>query len=337
MTTINQPAIPSSLEKDNFLDYLEKEKEELDYKERTASIIDHPQTSLLPDLWEYKKNIPRIKEDIRNKILDNLYAAINKVGFKNAKDWVKKIHIVGSLTTNLYRFDSDIDINVQMDYNLFRKNNPDYFISDNYRLRNYIRDQVYPILNVFFFPKRKIKYFIIGLDFFLEADYYYDLIENEWMDGKVPVLIESSYDPDKVFFKEKAIAVRAIKIYNVLIERISLCIREVGKIDDLLKNYESIYLNNIKNILGKELIRRFKRLREMDKQMLTFREMRFKLPKDQLNFSGKDLSLNWETHNVIYKYIEFFGYKDLFEVLEKRIPTEYLYLYEFYRDKSKGG
>ena len=329
---LSQPLVSIPPYRGDLLEYLQEREESLN--DKTASIIDFPKPTLLPELWDFKNNVPYIKGEIRRKILKDLSNAIHKVEFKGESDWVKDICVVGSMTTNLYSNESDIDINVQIDYNLFRQHNPDFYIQDNYELRNFIRDKLYPILNIAFFPKRKIKYFIIGLDFLLEADYYYDLINNRWKDEKIPELIDLSYNPNKVFYRERAIACKAVKCYNALIERILTLLQDIGRVDEYLQNYESIYLKNIKTILSNEIVRRFKRLRELDRQILKFREHSY-TSGNKLNFSGKELSLNWESHNVISKFIDLFGYKDLFEVLESRTPENFKYLYEYYRDISR--
>ena len=289
-------------------------------KEKYSSIIDYPRQELLPELWEFEDGIPYIKDAYRDKITLDLYKSAER-HFKNPQNWIIKLTVVGSMTANLYSDLSDFDINVEIDYDKFRSENPDISIKDDYTLRNFIRDKIYPDVNGYFLDNLKIKYFIIGVGHCLTSDFKYDLTDERWL-GEAPKLYPLDYNPDKIFEKEKAIALQAIKIYDMYMEDIIIKLKDYEKLTNYLKVFDNEKFHSLKDTLFQELKNNIKTLKKWDDQQPKFRNMRYKLPKDKLKYPYIEINENWETHNIIFKYLEFFDYSNLMWLLKSRLTED---------------
>jgi len=292
-----------------------------------SSIIDYPHNEFLPHFWTFITGEPHVRDAYADKIIINLYRAFRKAGFKNISSWVTNITLTGSAVTNLYNEKSDIDINVEIDYNKFKNKNNNLNIKTDTLLRDFIRDRVTPKTDGYFINNIKIRYLITGKGIKVIGDYYYDLLKREWVDKKIPKFMELDYNPDIKLKKEKAIARKVCGIYNMLLDDIVLKIRELGKLENYLKLQENQDLTDAKLDLEKDIIKNLKQIEKLNQKLEVFRGLRFKLPKNKLKYPYKKLNENWEAHNIIYKYIEFFGYSNLTNTLKNRIPEEYQNIY----------
>lgn len=178
-------------------------------KYKKASIIDYPQSNLCPMIWDLSKAQPSVRPIVRDKILTDLFNVLT-LNFKKSKEWVTDVSITGSMSTNQYDHETDVDINVSIDYDLFRKYNLDLTrtISNDLELRNFIRHKVYILNGNKLTSDHTIKYFVTGKGNRLESDAIYDLLNDKWL--KEHQLVELSFEPDDEFAGPRSRALQII-------------------------------------------------------------------------------------------------------------------------------
>jgi hypothetical protein len=272
--------------------------------EKQASIIDYPNKTLCTQIWDISKNPPVLKPSIRKKIIYNLLYVLKKK-FKDYRKWLSEVTLTGSIVTNQNNLKSDVDINISIDYDKFREFNS---VSKKYKtdkeLRQFIRDKVYTLNDKPLVGKHPIKYFVIGKGHRLESDFIYDVLKNEWLNK--PKLIPVNFDPDKVFKTEKQHALNLIHKSIILILSIKVLI------GDLLRQQD--------NEKEKNLRQRIEFLKKIEDSIKHIRKIRFE--KKHIELLSFGYSKNWEKYNVVFKYIEHYGFKHPLEVLRNLLDDD---------------
>jgi hypothetical protein len=279
-------------------------------KNKIASIIDYPQKTLCPQLWDVAVSPPVIKKEIKNKILNNLFRVLSN-NFKNYQEWITDVSIAGSSTTNLYNFETDVDVNVAVDFSIFRKYNSivSRHISDDLELRNFIRDKVYILNGSKLAGDHPIKYFVIGKGKRLESDFVYDLIHDFWITP--PVLVDSWFDPDSEFFDAKALA---MKIVNQILPEILTARTHLIDLIRLQKANRDI--TRQEEIIEDDL----DQLRILKEKIKSLRLIRFK--STNVKLLSYAFSKNWKFFNIVSKYLQKYGMKNPLKFLELLLTSE---------------
>jgi predicted nucleotidyltransferase len=251
---------------------------------KKSSLIDYPKESLCHCIWDSTKQPPVLKTEIRQKILSELFKVLKK-------DWLTEVTLVGSITTNQYVCSSDVDVNVCIDYNLFRKSNPVLTkpISDDLELRKLIRNKVHKINGFNVIGEHEVHYHITEKGKRLESEFVFDLLNDKWI--KEPVLVDIDLDPDKQYEEQKE------KALGIVSSVVSCLLQTKVDIVDFLrqKNAEKDTIESKRNIsIDIEKLKHFKdnlkQLRQID--------------------------------NVVFKYVEKYGFKKPLEVLKVLLNNE---------------
>lgn len=80
---------------------------------KQASIWDYPKDVLCKDVWKDNK----LKSEVKDQILDNLFLVLGKGDLKNFPNWIKSVRLLGSLTGYKYNRGSDLDVHIDVDLN----------------------------------------------------------------------------------------------------------------------------------------------------------------------------------------------------------------------------
>lgn len=162
-----------------------------------ASQIDVVQSTLAPDVW--------VNFCLRKHIKQQIFELVKRMfsQFSGGFSLVKRICIVGSITTKQYTKFSDIDVNIEVDKELFLKLNPEAY-KYQYGIYAYMMDRLVPYLEGLpvNFTTRTFSIHIYFYPFILSSDNIYCIypVEN-WIKGlNFP---ESYFDPEKVFYPIK--------------------------------------------------------------------------------------------------------------------------------------
>src|SRR5271154_5087097 len=79
---------------------------------KQSNILDFPKASLDPLVWEQGQSL---KPEIKQFILDFIHSFAQANNFKDVFAWITQVKIVGSLTTNCWNSNSDMDIHIVVD------------------------------------------------------------------------------------------------------------------------------------------------------------------------------------------------------------------------------
>jgi predicted nucleotidyltransferase len=148
------------------------------------SSIDYPQKDLDLTIWDKTEDgLYKLKASIKEQILD----VINIYPLYDLRPIIEEVRIIGSICTNLYTNESDIDVHLilkpdvkldledlQVEVKRWSRNNPIYI--EEHPIELYI--QLNPAQD-------------------LLSGGVYNIMKDEWLKG--PTLEDSSYDPYEVF------------------------------------------------------------------------------------------------------------------------------------------
>lgn len=276
---------------------------------KKSSIIDYPQDSLCPLIWDLKQP-PSLKPAIRRKILSSLFNLLT-INFRNYKDWVTEVTLTGSIVTNQYNSSTDIDVNVSIDYDVFRKYNLDLtrHISNDLELRKFIRQKVYKLNGEKLAGDHPVKFFVIGKGRRLESDFVYDLLENKWL--KSPILVDKSFDPDVEFVGPRYKALQIISSVIPFILETKVHLSDLIRLEEANRD-----VSNIRETLKSNI----NELKQIQEKLKRIRKSRFE--NEEIDLLGYAFSKNWEFNNIVFKYLERYCFNKPLEVLKLLLSNE---------------
>lgn len=279
------------------------------------SVIDFPKPELDLSFWDKRADgTYTIKPSAKKKILSTL----GKYKPLDLHSIAKEIHITGSMGTNQFLDDCDVDVHVIPDvYRLPGEKTPlewqksiFKFYKDN---REYIGQhpvEVYLQLN----PTQE-----------LMADASYDLLDDRWIKG--PKFVSQEFDPYEVYRSVvddvKNIAADADRLFGELKRDVIdyLYIKQV--MAELSPNEKQRLKGRLESKL-KELEDDVERLMANKKEWIQARRTasRPETPKQAL----KDIELakKWSNTNALFKLLNRYQYLRLIEVLEQMMEDEKL-------------
>lgn len=197
--------------------------------EKKQSITDYPKSGLDESIWIVDGEKPVLKENLKNQILNKLYEYLKEAGFKHSKEWIKRIKIIGSLTSWQWRNDSDMDVHVEVDVEQFIKSEFDDAITpeDAKKLLDITARQK---LNVE--KQEKLSGTNHPLEFYFELhhkgkllegcvkeyDGVYDVLKGKW--SKPAREISTAFDPSEIY----------LDVYNKTEELARRCDVQLGNV-----------------------------------------------------------------------------------------------------------
>lgn len=170
------PIIPRSTQ-----DYIGK------YNSVGESTIDFPQEDLDLAIWEKKGNTYTLRPEVKGLI----FSALDRYEPVDLRDIADNIHITGSIGTNQYTDDADIDVHIVTrpskvkDGGIVQKEVFKWYKENRDRLGAYVNK--HPIEVYLQFNSKQE----------LMSEAVYDIIEDKWLVG--PKIVHMGYDPYKDF------------------------------------------------------------------------------------------------------------------------------------------
>jgi len=234
--------------------------------QKKGSQIDAVQPFLAPDIFDGFK----IKKEIKEQIIEFVKDLFSK--FKGGFLLVKRICLVGSIMTKQYTPFSDVDINIEVDYEKFVKLNPES-LKYPYGVYPYMMDKIYlflegvPIKGT----ARTFSVHIYFYPFILSSDNVLCIYPSEkWIKGfNFPTL---SFDPEREFLILKLFA-ESIKNKLIGIKRIKR-----KEVDSFLEAFEDFIRD--------------------------WRQYRFQMAeKGKGHFLSYKFSADWDSGNIFIKFL----------------------------------
>jgi predicted nucleotidyltransferase len=281
-------------------------------KAKKASIIDYPKASLCPQMWDLSKQSPVIKTDVRNKILSILRKVLS-INFVNYKKWVSEVTLTGSMVTNQYTPETDVDVNVSIDYDVFRECNPDLtrHISNDLDLRNFIRNKVYKLNGEKVAGDHLVKFFVIGKGGRLESDFVFDVLSDKWITSP-PILVDKDFDVDDEFAGPRYKAIQIMLSIVPFLLKVKVHLGDLIKLEIAGKDTSKI---------RQELKNNIDDLNVVCDKLKEIRKVRFEKDHD-IDLLGYAFSKNWEYNNIVFKYLEKYGFSKPFKILDVVLTNE---------------
>ena len=154
---------------------------------KKESSIDYPVSEgLCPAIWdEVEQGKFMVKPDIKQKALELVDKFLAKYHVE-----AKGVNIVGSICSNQYTDDGDVDIHIQVDY-------PDEVTEKLNNFRKMTQDQLLQGEDIMVGDGQKTH----PLEFYFQSNIYadmgscgcYDLMNDEWLSG--PQIVDMEFDP----------------------------------------------------------------------------------------------------------------------------------------------
>ena len=278
------------------------------------SIVDYPREGLDRSVWSASKgDTARLKGDIRKKILK----VLSKYKKVNLKDIADEIRVVGSICTNQYNDDADIDVHIVPDFNKLPKDiSREDLQSDIFK---FFRDEV-----VEYVGKHPIEIYLqLNPAQDMMSDGVYDLLNNKWVKG--PKITSPSFDPyeryksiiddvagvvgdvDKLFGELK----RDVIDYNVIRDAIGRLPKDVkSKVLDRLKSKLSEIESDVDELM------------KTKKEWLLRRKHSSSPTTPDQALSDIELARKWENENALFKLIDRYQYLRIIKDMERMMEDD---------------
>lgn len=267
-----------------------------DIQESTASF---PSEDLPLDIWDKVDNTYKIKSELKENILD----ALSQYPEIALLDIAKSIKVVGSIGTNLYDEDADIDIHIEP--------NPEFLEGKSEEeLAEIQRD----VMNWFKNEREAKGWFVLQhpYEVYLQLnpiqDYFsdtvYDLLSDEWI--KSPKKYDMSYNPYTQYGDIFTELDEVVAPADVLLGKIHRDIRDIKKLQG--KNQEETLKEQYDGIAQSILA-----LKECKEQWRLIRrrnsaEVPSELPEDPETLQHPDA---WKRDNTLFKFLDQYKYFDV--------------------------
>ena len=276
----------------------------------SESSIDFPQEDLDVSIWD-KDDQGRytLRTVVRQKILDIL----SKYPDRNLRDIAKEIHIVGSLATNQYTDDADIDVHViPKDIELWSEDDVDKVIKWFNEHRDEFRG---------FIESHPIEVYVqLDPNQDLMSDGCYDLSNDEWLIG--PKVVPMDTDPYSDFSHIADDIRDAVESADVLLGELK---RDVIDYDVIKQAMERMPGEDKEKLLLKlqdkldEIEDDIETLYGKRKEWVDARRKASKPATPEQALEDVELAKNWKDVNATFKFINRYHYlrtiKDLQELL----------------------
>ena len=294
-------------------------KKEEEYR-KTASIVDYPRPGLSPHIWnEAPGGFPVLKREVKVRLITKLLDFFRKKNLREIRAWLGPVKIVGSLASNQYKDTTDLDVNVQIDWDAFIRVHPEQHFRDLTDARRFVKHLVERELNGWnaVGNVHPVKYFIAYRDMVLETEGIYDVFADRWL--RPPLFVASDVVPARDFALAHRLAMALLAKLKGWFHEIEVGVKEVVRINEFLKEAQpqpevfrlrAALLEHVKGLLGK--IHRMRQLR------LELNRVRFQLPEQELYYHQPGLSRNWSLSYIVLKFLDRYGYG----MLEKKVVDQ---------------
>lgn len=267
------------------------------------SSIDFAKQSLDPTVWASNDII---REDVKKKILETLDAFDGLP----LRDLAKQIRVVGSIGTNQYTEDADIDVHLVID----PKDLPEEKTSIEWlkTVKWWFDD------NQVYIGKHPVEVFLQydPETELLFADAAYDLIEDKWIVG--PTIVPDSFDPFEMYDDVLPLVYRLATSADIELGALSRDCKDYDMVRDAFNKVAPASRKKLADLLRKKVEQidaSIDKLAAMKDDWRALRRQAGELKaKDAL--SNQELKKQWEKNNAAYKFLQRYKYISVIEDLE---------------------
>jgi len=275
------------------------------------SSIDFPRADLSEDIWEKEDGFYFLREEVKDKILNLL----DQYPEEDLLQEAGEIRIVGSLGSNLYVDDTDLDIHViPEDFSKWNEDRVkevmDWF-KENEDLDNFVGEhpiEVYVQTN----PSQDLMSVAV-----------YDVLEDTWLVG--PKLTPLNYDPYTDFSSILPQVNQMVQDADLLMGELKRDVIDydtiINAVKHLPKEHQKRLLLKSRNKLG-EIEQDIKKLYQKRKEWVDTRHgaSRPNSPEEAKN--DVELAKKWKDINAMFKFVNRYQYLRIIRDLEKFVEDD---------------
>ena len=284
----------------------------------TESLIDFSQFSLDKQVWDISnKDKPTLRKDVKDKI----YKVIDNFPYFSLTDLVEEVRIIGSICTNQYLPNCDIDVHIIPKLHVL---NDILGKSTRYKNKEELITDVKKYLLTKYEPKEDVFVGKHPLEFYIQLnskqDYYsvgvYIVDTDEWKIG--PKMYDMNFDPS-IYFKKFLGEIKELgKEFDIQLGDLKRNLIDYDIIEQHISSIPAEYRTKFKEKLEhklQELEDDIRTLALTKKELIDLRHNSTKDSYDKAKF---------DEINVKFKYIDRYMYFKLIKNLEDLIADDEL-------------
>jgi len=276
------------------------------------SSIDFPRKDLDLSVWEKKDNLYIIRPEVKKKILE----IISKYSDVSLLDIAKEIHIVGSIATNTFLDDCDVDIHI-IPKNIDEWNEESqkkvikWYNEHRDKIGGYIGDHPAEV------------YIQLDINQDLMSDGCYSLLEDKWLTG--PKIVSLDYDPYSDFSNVaddlRDVVEDADKLFGEL--KRDVIDYDVIKqaMEQLSPEQKELFLERLKSKL-EEIEKDIEVLYKKRKEWTDARKNASKPSSPEEALEDVELARKWKDQNAIFKFVNRYKYLKIIKELKELLDDD---------------
>ena len=293
-----------------------------------GSIINYPQDSLPPYMWDRNDDLfilkPEVKELIQN------YSAKIVNDFRKSNLWFRGLLMGSSIATQFYDKDTDIDIKILIDIDEFKKNNAQFAYMDEVDFAKETKDVLDKIIETgnFKFKTHPFEFFFIDISqlndpkFIGHFDALYDVNGDRWI--KKPKMFDvNTYDREQVVDEGMESAIKWATQWDLNLGKIKRHVKEFDLVNNYLKGRDNAKKQELKvkleNLL-KTIENEIEELHDEKKEVTDQRHRAYIDYQDDIEkYYGM---INAHPAVIQMKYLAYWGYFTIIKKMNEIVKEE---------------
>lgn len=275
------------------------------------STIDFPQEDLDPAVWNKKANIYTIKPEIKGLIFN----VLDKYEPVNLREIADTIHITGSIGTNQYTEDADVDVHI---------------VTSPMKVKDggIVQKEVFKFFreegNVEYVGKHPIEVYIqFNPKQELMSEAVYDLLEDKWVVG--PKIVHKSYNPYEDFADVLDDVADAAEDADELLGELKRDVVDYDTIKTALTRMSGLEKQRLfNNLLSKlqEIEDDIGELMRVKGEWIKMRREASLPASEEEALKSVELAKKWKSGNAIFKFLNRYRYMKVIGELEHLMQDE---------------
>lgn len=284
------------------------------------SSVDYPRPTLSEEVWDKSGDSYTIKSDVKSKILDIIEQYPNRdlIDLAEEEDGVPTIHIVGSIGTNQYIEETDIDVHIVVDNNddvygdeEYQKEVKKWFDEHRDELGGYIGS--HPIeVYLQYLPEQEMM-----------SDSVYHLINEEWIIG--PKILPEDFDPYEEYSDIFDDVAQEVEDADKLLGELKRDVIDYEVIQSAVEHMSEDQKQRLKDRLQAKLNDIEDTIEELYGERKEWVEMRKQASRPETVKQAREdigLAKKWKDTNALFKMISRYHYMKTIGDLQKLIDDD---------------
>ena len=264
------------------------------------SSIDFPRDGLDPQVWTKYGD----KYVMRDDVVDTIFNVLRKYSDENLDDSAEKIRVVGSICSNQYTDDTDIDIHIVPSI-----------------VEEWPEDRVKEVKAFFdddpsYIGEHPIEVYVqVNEDQDLMSVGAYDLLSNTWEAG--PTILPSTFNPYKLYSDLAPEIERRVERADDLLAELKRDVIDYDSVVDAMSHLDCKSRGQLAAFLQSKL-------EEIEQgiQALYAERKKWTDARQEASTGKTSPDKEWRNENAVFKFLDKYGYLRLLGDLNKIIETD---------------